>query len=148
MCEWMSAHLYTICASWSMDFRKSNLSFITSVLHVWDGRLYAEIHGFSYGIHISFFFLSLEWAIYKVWVLREYRPSSSNQINNLMVPVFPVCLSSTCEMWASHLFFICSVCSPCLFPHTHLLSLSLSLEGWDWISVLTISTAPAPLQND
>ncbi len=98
-----------------------------------------------YGIHISFFFLSLEWAIYKVWVLREYRPSSSNQINTLWC-CLPVCLSSTCEMWASHLFFICSVCSPCLFPHTHLLSLSLSLEGWDWISVLTLSTAPAPLQ--
>lgn len=31
-------------------------------------------------------------------------------------------------MWASHLFFICSVCSPGLFPHTHLLSLSHSLS--------------------
>lgn len=94
-------------------------------------------------------FLSLEWAIYKVWVLREYRPSSSNQINTLwcLSSCLSVCLRlSTCEMWASHLFFICTVCSPCLFPHTHLLSLLLSLEGWDWISALTLSTAPAPLQ--
>lgn len=46
-----------------------------------------------------------------------------------MVLVFlSVCLSSTCEMWASHLFFICGVCSPCLFPHTHLLSLFRSLS--------------------
>lgn len=38
-------------------------------------------------------------------------------------------------MWASHLFFICSVCSPCLFPHTHLLSLSRAkIESAPWPS--------------
>lgn len=71
---------------------------------------------------------------------------------HLMVPVYlSICLSpflhSTCETRATHLVFICGVCSLCRsVSHTHLLSLLLSFKGSDWISVLTLSTAPAPLQ--
>lgn len=72
---------------------------------------------------------------------------------HLMVPVYlSICLSpslllSTCETRATHLVFICGVCSLCRsVSHTHLLSLLLSLEGSDWISILTLSAAPASLQ--
>lgn len=97
--------------------------------------------------YLLLLFLSLEWAIYKVWVLREYRPSSSNQINTFW------CLSSCQSVCLSSALHLRDVSLPPLFHLQRLLSLSvsshsssLSLEGWDWISALTLSTAPAPLQ--
>ncbi len=62
-----------------------------------------------------------------------------------MVPVFlSVCLPpARCEPPTS--FSSAAFALPVCFL-TLIFSLSHSLEGWDWISVLTLSTAPAPLQ--
>ncbi len=98
-----------------------------------------------YGFHISFFFLSLEWAIYKVWVLREYRPSSSNQINTLwcLSSCLSVCLPpARCEPPTSfHLQHLLSLSVSSL-----IFSLSHSLSRLRLNQRLDLSTAPAPLQ--